>query len=463
MTTRKVKYLIIGAGPAGLGAAYRFKELGEFDFHLIESNRWVGGLAASFVDEKGFTWDIGGHVQFSHYPYFDAVMDRALGVEGWLSHERESWVWMKERFIPYPFQNNIRYLPPESMWRCLKGIIDITKKPAPPPTDFHEWVMSIFGEGIAAEFMVPYNFKVWAYPLKEMAFQWIGERVSVVDLERVARNIALGMDDLSWGPNNLFRFPLRGGTGAIWESVGNLVGLDRVSLRTSVVEIDPANKTAHLSNGEQITYTHLLSTMPVDKLATIVRGFPSDLVACAGRLKHSTSNIIGIGIKGRPAPALASKCWMYFPEDNCPFYRVTLFSKYSPNNVPDIGHYFSLMTETSESLAKPVDQDRLVADTIAGLRATRLLGPSDEVVSTWSYRAEYGYPTPSLERDSILNRVIPALEDLSIYSRGRFGGWKYEVSNQDHTFMQGVEWANFIAQGTPEATYHVARPKTVRP
>lgn len=462
MTLRKVKYLIIGAGPAGLGAAYRLKEIGESDFHLVESNRWVGGLASSFVDPQGFTWDIGGHVQFSHYPYFDAVMDRALGKDGWLSHERESWVWMKERFVPYPFQNNIRYLPEEAVWRCLKGIIDITKKPAHPPTNFHEWVLSIFGEGIAAEFMVPYNFKVWAYPLTEMAFQWIGERVSVVDLERVTKNIILGKDDLSWGPNNMFRFPLRGGTGAIWQAVGDIVGRDTVTLETSVVAIDPTTRTAQLSSGESLTYEHLLSTMPIDKLAGVVRGFPSELAALAQGLKHSASNIVGIGVRGQPAPTLASKCWMYFPEDNCPFYRVTLFSKYSPLNVPDISRYFSLMTETSESPVKPVDQGSLVADTIAGLKATHLLGPNDEVVSTWSYRAEYGYPTPSLERDGILDRVVPALENLGIYPRGRFGGWKYEVSNQDHTFMQGVEWANFIAQGTPEATYHVARPTSVR-
>jgi hypothetical protein len=73
-----------------------------------------------------------------------------------------------------------------------------------------------------------------------------------------------------------------------------------------------------------------------------------------------------------------------------------------------------LMTETSESPVKPVDQANLIAETIAGLRATRLISANDEVVSTWSYRAPYGYPTPSLERDAILDRVIPALEQIGI-------------------------------------------------
>ena len=60
-------------------------------------------------------------------------------------------------------------------------------------------------------------------------------------------------------------------------------------------------------------------------------------------------------------------------------------------------------------------------------------------VSRWSTVLAPGYPTPSLERDSILDHVLPALEDREIYSRGRFGAWKYEVSNQDHSFMQGME------------------------
>jgi hypothetical protein len=94
---------------------------------------------------------------------------------------------------------------------------------------------------------------------------------------------------------------------------------------------------------------------------------------------------------------------------------------------------------------------------VEGLRNTKLISDEDEVVSVWSYRAEHGYPTPSLERDDILDSVIPYLDKLGIHSRGRFGGWKYEVSNQDHSFMQGVEWVDWIRQGKVEETYKVHR------
>ncbi|MBN8547764.1 MAG: FAD-dependent oxidoreductase [Deltaproteobacteria bacterium] len=452
----KVKYLILGAGPTGLGAAYRLKDLGEQDYLLLEKNPWVGGLATSFKDDAGFWWDIGGHVQFSHYKYFDDVMDLSLGKDGWLEHERESWVWIKNRFVPYPFQNNIRYLPKESVWKCLKGIIEITKNPlARKPANFAEWTQSIFGAGIGEEFMNPYNFKVWAYPLTELAYHWIGERVSVVDLNRVLENVILERDDVSWGPNNKFRFPKQGGTGAIWHAVGKMVGADKTRTNCTVTRINAQERSVLLSDGSSVQYEHLLSTMPLDICAGLVSEIPDALKQRAGGLKYSSTNIVGVGLRGQPKPELESKCWMYFPESDCPFYRVTLFSKYSPLNVPDIKTQFSLMTETSESPAKPVNHKTLLEETISGLRNTKLISDKDQIVSTWTFHAPYGYPTPSLERDAIIKDVMPALQKLGVYSRGRFGGWKYEVANQDHSFMQGVEWADYMLKGVEESTFKV--------
>ena len=94
----------------------------------------------------------------------------------------------------------------------------------------------------------------------------------------------------------------------------------------------------------------------------------------------------------------------------------------------------------------------LISSVIAGLQRAKLLSERDHILSKWSYRAAHGYPTPFLGRNVVLEQLRGELEPLGIYSRGRFGGWKYEVSNQDHTFMQGVEWAQRMCQGTPEQT-----------
>jgi len=448
----QTKYLILGAGPCGLGAAWHFNKLGEKDWLILEKENHAGGLATSFLDDNGFTWDIGGHVQFSHYDYFDEVMDIALGVEGWLHHLRSSWVWIKNRFVPYPFQNNIHRLPEKERDECLNGLENLDKNIK--LQNFKDWLTASFGEGICKHFLYPYNFKVWAYDPSLMNYKWIGERVSVVDIDRIKENIKLDRDDVSWGPNNKFRFPKSGGTGSIWRSVASKLNQDQLHFNEELVSLDIGGKIATFKSGKKIKFEEMISTIPLDQLCKMIKDDNYESLAkISSGLKYSSTHVIGIGVKGQAPESLSDKCWMYFPENDSPFYRVTVFSNYSPKNVPDSSKYFSLMAEVSESEHKPVDSSKIIEETIQGSISSRLIDKDAKLASTWHLRMEYGYPTPSLERDKILKQVIPKLDLASIYSRGRFGGWQYEVSNQDHTFMQGVEWAEKMITGKEEETY----------
>jgi protoporphyrinogen oxidase len=459
-----VAILIVGAGPTGLGAAWRLSARGHSDWLLCEAADSAGGLAGSVVDEHGFTWDLGGHVQFSHYDYFDDLMDDLLGVDGWLYHDRESWVWLRNRFVPYPFQLNLHRLPEEDRARCVRSLISVASAAAVrervPPRTFAEWVDSTFGEGIADLFLRPYNRKVWAYPLEELSAGWTGDRVALVDLPRVIENIRLNRDDVSWGPNNQVRFPRRGGTGAVWRALARrLIGHSpaRMQFGRRLAAVDTAARCATFADGSRIRYDRLLTTVPLDTLVGM-SDLAGSLTAVRG-LRFSSTHVVGIGLHGAAPRELRRKCWMYFPEADCPFYRVTHFSHYSPNNVPDISRQWSLMAEVSESPMKIVDRARIVDETIDGLINTALIGGRSAVHHTWHRRLQHGYPTPSRDRDAALQQILPALESRGVYSRGRFGAWRYEVSNQDHSFAQGVECIDHLLDGSEETTLH--RPEIV--
>lgn len=452
--------LIVGAGPTGLGAAWRLDAYGESDWLVCEAGREAGGLARSIVDGHGFTWDLGGHVQFSHYDYFDALMDDLLGADGWLSHERESWVRVRDGFVPYPFQLNLHRLPPEDRDRCIAGLEQAVRHGSgraarpEPPAHFGGWIDATFGEGIAALFMRPYNIKVWARDPELMSWHWIGDRVAVVDVARVRANIAHGRDDVSWGPNNRFRFPKRGGTGAVWRALARRLAQRHpgcLQYGRALVAVDTASRRARFADGDVVEYGRLLSTMPLDRLIGLSDLAPA-LKPAARDLEYSSTHVIGVGLEGRPGPQLSRKCWIYFPEANCPFYRVTHFSHYSPHNVPDAARYWSLMAEVSESVHKPVEGTRVVSETIDGLLATGLVDAREQVHHTWHCRLEHGYPVPSLNRGRALDTIMPALEAREVYSRGRFGAWKYEVSNQDHSLAQGVEVVDRWLTGGVEET-----------
>jgi protoporphyrinogen oxidase len=463
---------ILGAGPTGLGAGYRLKELGYKNFQLFDRHDYIGGLAHSFTDAQGFTWDIGGHVMFSHYSYYDRVFDALMGSDFTLNN-RESWVRMFDRWVPYPFQNNIRYLPKEAAFECMNGLMKAQHGKGKVPSagearNFGEFIDAVFGEGIAKHFMRPYNFKVWAFEPERMNKQWIGERVAVLDVERALKNVMLGTDDFGWGPNNQFKFPLRGGTGEFYRRFGPVLGQGQadghVRLNKRVETIDIDRKVIAFADGTSERYDILITAMPLDVLyRDVLKGaVPAALRERAGGLLHSSGYMVGIGLRSRrPGGGTPdTKSWMYFPESNCPFYRATYLSNYSPHMTPDKANYYSLLCETSESDAKPTVGDRgrnidaMIEETITGLEHAGLLEPGERknIVSRWCYYADYSYPTPSVERDEILADLIPFLERHDIYSRGRFGMWKYEVANTDHTLMQGVECVNRLLLDEAETT-----------
>jgi hypothetical protein len=116
------------------------------------------------------------------------------------------------------------------------------------------------------------------------------------------------------------------------------------------------------------------------------------------------------------------------------------------------GPYWSLLGEISESEDRKIHDRDFLEATIQGLLAAQILTPKDEIVSTFYRYLPYGYPTPTLDRDDALSQILPYLEQRNVFTRGRFGSWKYEVGNQDHSYMLGVEAVDRILESREEIT-----------
>lgn len=461
MQKKSPTILILGAGPTGLGAAYRLQELGHNNFFILEKDDSVGGLATSFTDEKGFTWDIGGHVVHSHYEYFDQVFKKHVLPQAY-TLQREAWVWLFKKFIPYPFQYNLRYLPKKIREKCIDGLQQINTKTdtSPKPKNFLSWILKNFGEGIAENFLIPQNEKTWGYPLDTLSARWVGDRVATVNLERTLENITQKKDDVAWGPNHVFHFPKKRGTRFIWEQIAATLPSEKIHLNTTVKEINREEKYVVTTDDKKHSYDFLISSLPI---TTFMKLSQHPLLKKAEKnLLSSTVHVVGLGISGKTPDHLKTKCWMYFPEKNIPFFRATVFSNYSKDHVPYPTKQWSLMCEIAETSHRPFSKkthtneskfwQEIIQKTIAGAVRSKLIQSEKDVIDTWVHTAPLGYPTPTLSRDKVIDSLLENLQKEAIYSRGRFGAWKYEVSNMDHSFMQGVEAVNHILLEEKEIT-----------
>ncbi|KAH9808960.1 hypothetical protein DFH28DRAFT_907279 [Melampsora americana] len=480
---KSVDVLIIGAGPTGLGAARRLHQLKHNSYLVVDEQAEAGGLASTDITKEGFLFDVGGHVIFSHYQYFDDMIAEALPNEtDWYTHQRISYVRSRNTWVAYPYQNNISQLPIEDQVNCIDGMIDAAEERArakSKPKSFDEWIVRMMGTGLADLFMRPYNFKVWAVPTTHMQCEWLGERVAAPSLKQVVKNTLYKKEAGNWGPNATFKFPAEGGTGGIWKAVARCIPSEKFAFGRRLVSVDGKARKACFDDGSVIEYGKMISCVPLDIMVGMIEGeAQKPLKPISDGLVYSSTHVVGFGIRGNPTGAMKGSCWLYYPEDNCPFYRVTVFSNYSPNNCPKKdtkirtlqaadpalngqinlqtereGPYWSLMLEISQSKMKPVDEANLIKDSLQGLINTEMVEPGAEIVSIYHRKFDHGYPTPSLEREGQLKVLLPAMKDeFGIWSRGRFGSYRYEVANQDHSCMIGVEAVDNILYGAPEMT-----------
>ncbi|TMS37940.1 hypothetical protein L596_004772 [Steinernema carpocapsae] len=468
-----MKIVVVGAAPTGLGLAYRLNEIRkehpeeaeDVELVLLEQESFAGGLSRTVTDKKGFLWDMGGHITFNHnYPYYEEATKWA--VDEWNDLQRNCLVDMNYLFgekgihlVPYPAQFAVPLFPENVKKSCLKDLKEryenYGEMDAKAPRTFEEWILKHFGPTILDTFFKPYTRKVWTVETEEMSPNWVGTRVAKLPQEKLEELCALDPEqlqkaDFGWGPNAVFCFPKYGGTGNVWKSMASKLPQEWFKYNAEVTNIDVKGKSVTYTDkvsGEvqKMDYDVLVNTAPIDQLVK------STKICSELDVEHNKVFIVGVGLELPVTKFCEPFTWLYFPDPAVPFYRVTFLSRYG-EVTPDSSKYWSVMCECARKEADPVTEEEITGLAIEGL-ITKGIITRDQIVSVYSTTLDYGYPIPTIMRDSELARAHTVLEDNSIFSRGRFGGWKYEVSNQDHCFVQGRELIDRLVLGIPEKAY----------
>jgi len=230
----------------------------------------------------------------------------------------------------------------------------------------------------------------------------------------------------------------------------------KIKTGKQLAEVDLERRRVSFADGTGDTYDVLISTAPLDLLAQkMIRPGDSRLSDAAAGLAHNNLLVMGIGLEKKIE---TGRCWIYFTDADMPCYRATYFSHYSPNNVPggNTDRYSSFMCEMSFKVGENPNPDEMLEKMIAGLIRARMIEESDRerIVSRYHRAVAYSYPIPTLGRDQALRVLQPALLEKGVYSRGRFGAWRYEIGNMDHSVMMGVEAVNNILAGEKEEVFH---------
>ena len=419
-------FLVVGAGPTGIGAAVRLTELG-IDHLVVDAGDQIGGMSTSITDAQGFTWDLGGHVLHSHFAEFDRIVE-ASGVQ-MNQVSRNGWVWRNgsgpDALVPTPIQQQLTELPTDLNYDA-------------PFVNLADYYRNTFGSKLYDEFFGPYNYKMWTVPLEDVDHQWTSLRSG-----SAAPNVPkLALAGTMPGPSGTFPYPV-GGTGALWQAVHDQVlKPGTVRLGVGVVDVDVPGRMARLSDGSTVQYEHCVSSAPLTS-AMHWLGLPSK------SLRASAIYAVGLGYSGEPPACLADKSWLYCPDLSVPWYRATMLHNYDQGNA-GAGRW-NVLCEVPILPGQSLTADDAVRRTEESLAALGV--DADLVASRFVREVPMGYPVPTLGRDEIVRDADERLRAHGFRSRGRFGGWRYESSNQDYGYLQGREAVDAALFGSAEDVY----------
>jgi protoporphyrinogen oxidase len=455
--------VVMGAGPAGLSAAYELTRHGTPVTVLEKDARQVGGIART-LEFMGCRFDVGPHRFFSKSDEIEALWTEVLG-DQIQPVSRLTRIVYRGKFFDYPIKasNAFLGLGPVETARCMASYAQARLRPVVDPKSFEDWVSNQFGHRLFEIFFKTYTEKVWGISTRELSADWAGQRIRGLNLLEVIRNALLPAALRQGGGERAivktlvdsFRYP-RLGAGQMWEAVAErlavaghpvrlgeeVVGVRHAGGRVlSVVVRDERGGTLDVLGSQ------FISTMPIRELiAKLQPAAPSIVRNAADALGYR--DFITVNVVVDRADVFPDQ-WIYVHDPAVKVGRISNFKNFSAAMVEDAGlsglgmEYFCFERDGMWSWpdAELLDMGR------RELVALGIVRP-DEVKAGMVFRQPKAYPvydgtylaSVAIVREW-LSRALP-----NLWLVGRNGMHHY--NNQDHSMMTGILVARNIATGT---------------
>ena len=423
----KEKVLILGAGLAGLSAAWHLQKRG-IAAQVFEKEPEAGGLCRS---EKvgGFTFDCDGHLlHFRHRDIYDSVKNLLNG--NLARHKRKSYIRYQDCEIPYPFQANFLKLPRHIAQECLNGLKTAFNHKKNYP-NFKTWAYANFGKGITEHFMLPFNEKFWRVPAEELTCGWLDGFIPVLKLRELKAQPRKQV-----GYNAIFYYPAKGGIEELPLALAKNIKRD-IHLNCRVTAIDIDNKEITINHKQRINYAKLISSLPLPEFKKMIKNLPCEIKRSLGLLNYNSILVFNLGIK---AQIKNDRHWIYFPEDKFSYFRMGFYNSFSEALTPP--GKSSLYVEVSYLKDKPADTGQLKDEIIKSLIEGKIINSPSDIVHCSILDIKYGYPIYDHNYQRTVPKVLEFLRRHNIYSIGRYGSWRY--MSMEGALLEGRNIARHI-------------------
>lgn len=407
---------ILGAGMAGLGAAYKLRSE-ERRGVIFDKNPYAGGHTMSH-HRGGFIFDEGPHVSFTKNErirqlFKEAVEGDFLKVDAYIDN------YWQGHWVKHPVITNLHGLPESNVVACIRDYVEAKAVAEPRIENYQDWLVASYGRTYAETFPLRYTWKYHTTTAGNMSTEWVGPRLYQASLDEVLRG-ALTAESPNIHYVQDYRYPRRDGFSAF---LRQLIGDSEIELLHEVTGIDVRQRILRFRNGKTAAYAGLVSSLPLPELIPMIDGAPPHVREAAERLACTTLVLVNLGINRQE---ISKASWTYFYDDEFPFSRVSFPRTFSPHVVPNNAGsiqaevYFSKkyrpLTVTPESLIDPV---------IEGLKRCGLIRPDDQVLFREAMLIPYANIIFDLDRTQALSIVHGYLDELGIGYCGRYGDWGY--------------------------------------